>query len=128
MKHVFYDALCNGMSPETLAEEMNAALREYDAMTAKTKREAEMREAAERAADALNVYASMVDPGWEDLDAEDIQTIAEMSVLFRDTVGDILNAMFGEPAPAQAVDIHVDKPKMNADDKAIADFLSFLGL
>lgn len=121
MENIFYDLLRDGATPESLADAMNAALRRHEEEEARSKRERAMREAAEYAADALNEYARMVDPKWEDLNAEDIEAIAKMSAAMRGTIEGILDVMFNVPTKAA-------EPKMSADDKAIADFLTVLGL
>ena len=102
MQNLFYDLLCEGNSPESIADAMNEALRAYEENKA-MEAEKQLREmAAEDLANAFNAYFEVCHPDvdWKPMDAKEAAEACEMLAVVMDITNAIIDTIIAEPTPA----------------------------
>jgi predicted Zn-dependent protease len=102
MQNLFYDLLCEGNSPESIADAMNEALRAYEENKA-MEAEKQLREmAAEDLANAFNAYFEVCHPDvdWKPMDAKEAAEACEMLAVVMDVTNAIVDVFLAEPTPA----------------------------
>ena len=102
MQNLFYDLLCEGNSPESIADAMNEALRAYEENKA-MEAEKQLREmAAEDLANAFNTYFEVCYPDvdWKPMDAKEAAEACDMLVAIMDVTNAIVDVFLAEPTPA----------------------------
>lgn len=104
MQNLFYDLLCEGNSPESIADAMNEALRAYEENKA-MEAEKQLREmAAEELANAFNAYFEVCHPDvdWKPMDAKEAAEACEMLAVVMDVTNAIVDALIADSTPAPA--------------------------
>lgn len=103
MQNLFYDLLCEGNSPESIADAMNEALRAYEEDKAIEAEKQLRKMAAEELATAFNEYFKICHPdvAWKPMDANEVESICSMIAEMIDMV-DAIAGIFTEPTPAPA--------------------------
>ena len=101
MQNLFYDLLCEGNSPESIADAMNDALRAYEENKAMEAEKQLRQMAAEELATAFNEYFEICHPdvNWKPMEANEVESICSMIAEMIDMV-DAIAGIFTEPAPA----------------------------
>ena len=102
MQNLFYDLLCEGNSPESIADAMNEALRAYEEDKA-IEAEKQLREmAAEDLANAFNAYFEVCHPDvdWKPMDAKEAAEACDMLAVFMDAINAIVDELVTDSAPA----------------------------
>ena len=101
MQNLFYDLLCEGNSPESIADAMNEALRAYEENKAMEAEKQLRQMAAEELATAFNEYFEICHPdvAWKPMEANEVEPICDMIAEMIDMV-DAIAGIFTEPAPA----------------------------
>lgn len=104
MQNLFYDLLCEGNSPESIADAMNEALRAYEENKA-MEAEKQLREmAAEDLANAFNAYFEVCHPDvdWKPMDAKEAAEACDMLAVILDVTNAIVDALGADTTPAPA--------------------------
>ena len=103
MQNLFYDLLCEGNSPESIADAMNDALRAYEENKAMEAEKQLRQMAAEELATAFNEYFEVCHPdvNWKPMEANEVESICSMIAEMIDMV-DAIAGIFTEPTPAPA--------------------------
>ena len=80
MQNLFYDLLCEGNSPESIADAMNEALRAYEENKAMEAEKQLRQMAAEELATAFNEYFEVCHPdvNWKPMEANEVESICSM--------------------------------------------------
>lgn len=101
MQNLFYDLLCEGNSPESIADAMNDALRAYEENKAMEAEKQLRQMAAEELATAFNEYFEVCHPdvNWKPMEANEVESICSMIAEMIDMV-DAIAGIFTEPTPA----------------------------
>lgn len=102
MQNLFYDLLCEGNSPESIAEAMNDALRAYEEDKA-IEAEKQLRQmAAEELATAFNEYFKICHPDvdWKPMSAKEAAEACDMLAAIMDVTNAIVDVFLAEPDPA----------------------------
>ena len=101
MQNLFYDLLCEGNSPESIADAMNDALRAYEEDKAMEAEKQLRQMAAEELATAFNEYFEVCHPdvNWKPMEANEVESICSMIAEMIGMV-DAIAGIFAEPAPA----------------------------
>ena len=101
MQNLFYDLLCEGNSPESIADAMNEALRAYEEDKAIEAEKQLRKMAAEELATAFNTYFEVCHPDvdWKPMEANDVESICSMIAEMIEMV-DAIADIFTEPTPA----------------------------
>lgn len=101
MQNLFYDLLCEGNSPESIADAMTEALRAYEENKAMEAEKQLRQMAAEELATAFNEYFEICHPdvAWKPMEANEVESICDMIAEMIDMV-DAIAGIFTEPAPA----------------------------
>ena len=101
MQNLFYDLLCEGNSPESIADAMNEALRAYEEHKAMEAEKQLRQMAAEELATAFNEYFEICHPDvdWKPMEASEVESICSMIAEMIDMV-DTIASILTEPDPA----------------------------
>lgn len=101
MQNLFYDLLCEGNSPESIADAMNEALRAYEENKAMEAEKQLRQMAAEELATAFNEYFEICHPDvdWKPMEASEVESICSMIAEMIDMV-DAIAGIFTETTPA----------------------------
>lgn len=101
MQNLFYDLLCEGNSPESIADAMNDALRAYEENKAMEAEKQLRQMAAEELATAFNEYFEVCHPdvNWKPMEANEVESICSMIAEMIDMV-DAIAGIFAEPTSA----------------------------
>ena len=102
MQNLFYDLLCEGNSPESIADAMNDALRAYEENKAMEAEKQLRQMAAEELATAFNEYFAVCHPDvdWKPMDAKEAAEACDMLAVILDVTNAIVDAITAEPTPA----------------------------
>ena len=120
MQNLFYDLLCEGNSPESIADAMNEALRAYEEDKA-IEAEKQLRQmAAEELATAFNEYFKICHPDvdWKPMSAKEAAEACDMLATITDAINAITDVFIAEPDPAPkkcakpTVTVYNDDPLM----------------
>lgn len=100
MQNLFYNLLCEGNSPESIADAMNEALRAYEENKAMEAEKQLRQMAAEELATAFNEYFEVCHPdvNWKPMEANEVESICSMIAEMIGMV-DAIADIFTEPAP-----------------------------
>ena len=101
MQNLFYDLLCEGNSPESIADAMNDALRAYEENKAMEAEKQLRKMAAEELATAFNEYFAVCHPdvNWKPMEANEVESICDMIAEMIEMV-DAIADIFTESTPA----------------------------
>lgn len=101
MQNLFYDLLCEGNSPESIADAMNEALRAYEENKAMEAEKQLRQMAAEELATAFNEYFEVCHPdvNWKPMEASEVESICSMIAEMIGMV-DAIADIFAETTPA----------------------------
>ena len=102
MQNLFYDLLCEGNSPESIADAMTEALRAYEENKAMEAEKQLRQMAAEELATAFNEYFAVCHPDvdWKPMDAKEAAEACDMLAVVLDVTNAIVDALIAEPTPA----------------------------
>jgi hypothetical protein len=113
MQNLFYDLLCEGNSPESIADAMNDALRAYEENKAMEAEKQLRQMAAEELATAFNEYFEVCHPDvdWMPMNANDVESICNMIAEMIGMV-DVIAGIFEaapthDPAPKKCAEFTV---------------------
>ena len=117
MQNLFYDLLCEGNSPESIADAMNEALRAYEEDKAMEAEKQLRKTAAEELATAFNEYFAVCHPdvNWKPMEANEVESICSMIAEMIDMV-DAIASVFTEPDPAALAPKKCAKPTVAIDN------------
>lgn len=104
MQNLFYDLLCEGNSPESIADAMNEALRAYEENKAMEAEKQLRQMAAEELATAFNEYFAVCHPDvdWKPMDAKEAAEACDMLAVILDVTNAIVDAFLADSTPAPA--------------------------